>query len=100
MSGRGSLREARRLIDQGREIEQLLIDKEFLHGAPGVVRALTDEVERLTRFPRVTHGRHCTCSACAREDWALIKAPCGMHGSDCPGVYAPIGAPGTVLRDD
>lgn len=39
---------------------------------------------------RVTHGRHCTCSACAREDWTRITAPCGMHGPDCPAVYAPI----------
>jgi hypothetical protein len=43
---------------------------------------------------RVTHGRHCTCSACAREDWARITGPCGMHGSDCPPVYAPIADPG------
>jgi hypothetical protein len=38
----------------------------------------------------VTHGRHCTCSACAREDWTRITSPCGMHGPDCPAVYAPI----------
>lgn len=38
---------------------------------------------------RVTHGRHCPCSACAREDWTRITAPCGMHGPDCPAVYAP-----------
>lgn len=39
---------------------------------------------------RVTHGRHCSCSACAREDWTRITGPCGMHGSDCPRVYAPL----------
>lgn len=39
---------------------------------------------------RVTHGRHCPCSACAREDWTKIVAPCGMHGEGCPAVYAPI----------
>ena len=49
---------------------------------------------------RVTHGRHCTCSACAREDWTRIKAPCGMHGSDCPAVYAPLGAAGTTISHD
>lgn len=42
----------------------------------------------------VTHGRHCTCGACAREDWTRITAPCGMHGSDCPAVYAPFGGSG------
>ena len=39
---------------------------------------------------RVTHGRHCSCSACAREDWTRITGPCGMHGKNCPAVYAPI----------
>jgi hypothetical protein len=43
---------------------------------------------------RITHGRHCVCSACKQEDWTRIKAPCGMHGSDCPAVYAPLGAAG------
>ncbi len=38
----------------------------------------------------ITHGRHCPCSACAREDWTKITAPCGMHGAACPSVYAPI----------
>jgi hypothetical protein len=40
---------------------------------------------------RVTHGRHCPCSACAQEDWTNPKlAHCGMHGPSCPPVYAPI----------
>lgn len=39
---------------------------------------------------RVTHGRHCPCSACEREDWTRITSPCGMHGEGCPAVYAPI----------
>jgi hypothetical protein len=39
---------------------------------------------------RITHGRHCSCTACAREDWTRITGPCGMHGKDCPSVYAPI----------
>lgn len=38
----------------------------------------------------VTHGRHCPCSACAREDWTNPKlAHCGMHGPDCPRKYDP-----------
>lgn len=44
---------------------------------------------------RITHGRHCTCSACAREDWSRITAPCGMHGEACPAVYAPLGSAGS-----
>jgi hypothetical protein len=43
---------------------------------------------------RITHGRHCTCSACAREDWTRPDlGPCGMHGEGCPPVYAPLGPP-------
>ena len=41
-------------------------------------------------FRPVTHGRHCPCSACRREDWTRITAPCGMHGPTCPSEYAPI----------
>jgi hypothetical protein len=49
---------------------------------------------------KLTHGRHCRCSACARQDWAEPGlAPCGMHGSSCPPVYAPIDAPlGTMVE--
>lgn len=40
--------------------------------------------------PQVTHGRHCPCSACEREDWTQPHlAPCGMQGPSCPPVYAP-----------
>jgi hypothetical protein len=46
------------------------------------------------REQRVTHGRHCPCSACAREDWTRITGPCGMHGAECPAVYAPLGVEG------
>lgn len=46
---------------------------------------------------RVTHGRHCICSACKQEDWTRISGPCGMHGKDCPAVYAPLGAAGDLL---
>ena len=44
---------------------------------------------------RITHGRHCTCSACKQEDWARPElAPCGMHGPTCPPEYAPLGGAG------
>lgn len=40
----------------------------------------------------VTHGRHCPCSACAKEDWTRPDlAPCGIHGVGCPNEYAPVG---------
>ena len=46
----------------------------------------------------ITHGRHCTCSACAREDWTNADlAPCGMHGSDCPALYDPWGPAGSYV---
>lgn len=45
---------------------------------------------------RLTHGRHCPCWACAREDWTNPSlAHCGMHGSECPPVYAPFREPMT-----
>lgn len=48
---------------------------------------------------RITHGRHCICSACAAQDWAEPGlAPCGMHGPSCPPVYVPLGAAGDVQR--
>lgn len=40
--------------------------------------------------PKHTHGRHCSCRACAAEDWPRVTSPCGMHGPDCPAVYDPI----------
>ncbi|MFI0434093.1 MAG: hypothetical protein ACH36H_13245 [Candidatus Nanopelagicales bacterium] len=44
--------------------------------------------------PRLTHGRHCRCTPCAREDWTRPDlAHCGMHGPSCPAVYAPFAAP-------
>jgi hypothetical protein len=40
--------------------------------------------------PAHTHGRHCRCTPCARQDWSLPHlAPCGMHGASCPAVYQP-----------
>lgn len=54
--------------------------------------------------PHVTHGRHCTCSACAREDWPSGRFVCGMHGKSCPHEYQPcpheyqpIGPAGSVV---
>jgi len=45
---------------------------------------------RASPDPARTHGRHCPCSACAREDWTNPElAHCGMHGPSCPRVYAP-----------
>jgi hypothetical protein len=49
--------------------------------------------------PRRTHGRHCPCSACAREDWTNPNlAPCGMHGPSCPAIYDPY--PKIAARED
>lgn len=53
------------------------------------VEAVTPPAEPETE-PALTHGRHCPCSACAREDWTNpALADCGMHGPSCPRVYAP-----------
>jgi len=50
---------------------------------------------------RITHGRHCTCSACAAQDWGEPGlAPCGMHGPSCPAEYQPWGAAGTYRRTE
>ena len=44
---------------------------------------------------KITHGRHCICSACAAEDWTNPQlACCGMHGPSCPREYAPLGGAG------
>lgn len=52
----------------------------------------------LVKVQRITHGRHCVCSACAQEDWTNPQlAPCGMHGSSCPREYAPLGAAGDIV---
>ncbi len=45
----------------------------------------------------ITHGRHCTCSACAREDWTDLRFVCGMHGHECPHSYQPLGAAGEAV---
>lgn len=55
-----------RLIEQGREIEALLIEKEFFHGAAGVVRALTNAL--------VYESQRLVCSWCGNDfepgDWS------------------------------
>jgi hypothetical protein len=64
-------------------------------------RESTDQLD-LFRQPtevKPTHGRHCPCSACAREDWTKIEAPCGMHGADCPRVYQLTKLPGETFED-
>ena len=58
-------------------------------------RMLLDEIDRC-HVRRITHGRHCTCSSCACEDWTSPElAPCGMHGESCAGMYQPYGRAGT-----
>ena len=48
---------------------------------------------------RVTHGRHCICSACAAQDWSKPQlAACGMHGPSCLPRYAPLGGAGDSLE--
>lgn len=32
----------------------------------------------------MTHGRHCTCTPCALEEWANVPVPCGEHPNGCP----------------
>jgi hypothetical protein len=64
------------------------------------VRAELDEAQRALQAAvgkKITHGRHCTCTACAQEDWTNPKFVCGMHGSGCPSVYAPLGDAGERL---
>lgn len=50
------------------------------------------------RHVTVTHGRHCKCTACARQDWGEPGlACCGMHGPGCPPRYEPLGYAGQVV---
>lgn len=63
---------------------------------------MTDRAEPREKVnERVTHGRHCPCSACKREDWTRPElGPCGMHGEGCPAVYAPLpSAAGSSVPD-
>lgn len=49
---------------------------------------------------RITHGRHCECSACAREDWTNPDYDCGMHPKGCAHEYQPWGRPGALVPDN
>lgn len=53
--------------------------------------AIADELAAALEAPRLTHGRHCPCGSCRRQDWTDPKlAHCGMHGPSCPAVYDPV----------
>jgi hypothetical protein len=55
----------------------------------------------IRRKARITHGRHCICGACAREDWTDPRlACCGMHGPSCPAAYHPLGRAGDPVGAD
>lgn len=57
-----------------------------------------DLVAEVTKGERISHGRHCTCTPCAQEDWTNPDlAPCGMHGPSCSQQYQPLGGAGEVL---
>jgi hypothetical protein len=61
-------------------------------------QALADSKALAGSSERITHGRHCTCGACAREDWTQSHlACCGMHGKDCPPEYQPLGYAGSYV---
>lgn len=98
-----------RLIEAGAHIDRTLcgggpVCESCLEYVSAVLDALTATPELagvLARYAaekagrRITHGRHCICSACAAEDWTNPAfAPCGMHGSSCPREYWPMGAAG------
>lgn len=63
---------------------------DLLRQTPAAVRFISAEPLLGPLIERVTHGRHCFCSACAQQDWSEPQlAPCGMHGPGCPPRYAP-----------
>ncbi len=68
---------------------------DVLRQTPAAVKFISAEPLLGPLTENMTHGRHCRCSACARQDWADPQlAPCGMHGRSCPPVYAPYGTLG------
>jgi hypothetical protein len=82
--------ELRRCADQG--VERVEVHPALLRRAAAILAALPVP-DAPTAREGLTHGRHCPCSACAREDWTNPGlAPCGMHGPACPPAYAPIAA--------
>ena len=63
--------------------------------ADAAMAAFADRVPASSEPRKITHGRHCICSACAAEDWTNPQlACCGMHGPSCPREYAPLGGAG------
>lgn len=103
--GRSAHLEAGWAIGAGKPTAILLhedgFEPELMYRMASLIACEIEEVaDWLSSLPlqRVTHGRHCTCSACAREDWTRPNlASCGMHGALCPSVYAPLGAPGDMV---
>src|SRR5580658_8389774 len=90
------------ILDPGHYTEQLRSFPPPLRQMEPVARwqtrAVMAALGRLQPGLRITHGRHCVCSACEQEDWTNPDlAPCGMHGSDCPARYQPLGAPGDLV---
>ena len=66
--------------------------------ATAVLSAVLPLIRSADERPRITHGRHCTCTPCRVEDWTNpALAPCGMHGKDCPREYQPWGAAGEYV---
>ena len=68
--------------------------------ARAVLAAVLPLIPAADKRPRITHGRHCTCTPCRVEDWTNpALAPCGMHGKDCPREYQPWGAAGDPVPE-
>lgn len=72
-------------------------------GATGRTHQLTIKRDPRPLGPetrRLTHGRHCSCTACRNEDWTRpeLTPRCGFHGETaCPKVYAPLGGAGDMV---
>lgn len=63
-----------------------------------MARELLEAIVAAKEGDRITHGRHCVCSACARQDWTDSRlASCGMHGASCPARYQPLGMAGAIV---
>lgn len=71
-------------------------DGTFGEVGPADLRAFVSESPSAgSSGTRITHGRHCICTACKNEDWTNpILAHCGMHGPSCPPRYQPFGVAG------
>ena len=74
--------------------------KELRSAGAAVLAAVLPLIPAADKRPRITHGRHCTCTPCRVEDWTNpALAPCGMHGKDCPREYQPWGAAGDPVPE-